>query len=156
MMVTFKLTPLEFANSLPRRVCNLVEQKWQHCILSEREIRETTLAFVAPNFNAQKIKDAIEEHKGKFFTKYRAFKVLKGKINEVEKKSTSIWAAIYGKGVPSTTKIGRSSKIPMDTPPSTMKGKSVKVTHAEAKTKQQIKPTDVVTIEDASDEEEQV
>lgn len=156
MMVTFKLTPLEFANSLPRRLCNLVEQKWKHYILIEREIRETKLATVAPDFTPQQIKDAIEEYKGKFFTKYQAFKVLKGKINEVEKQSTSIWAVVYGKGVPSTPEIREPLEKHVDTPPSTRKGKSIKRTLAEAKTKQQIKPIDEVTIEDASDEEELV
>lgn len=46
----------------------------------------------------------------------------------------------------------------VDSPPSIKKGKSIKVTHVEAETKieQKIQMTDVVTIEDASDEEESV
>lgn len=44
MMVTFKTTPLEIANSLPKRLYERVEKKWQLSLQTERQIRETTLA----------------------------------------------------------------------------------------------------------------
>lgn len=93
------------------------------------------MAHIVPNFSPKEIKDAIAKHKGKFFPKYQAFKVLKGKISEVETQGTSVWAVIYGNGMLSTTiKIGEPSTNHADTPPYMRKGKSPKVTIAKDQT----------------------
>ena len=44
MMEKFKTNPLEIVDTLPQRLCNIIEQKWQHCIILERQIREPNLA----------------------------------------------------------------------------------------------------------------
>lgn len=48
MMATFKNTPIELSNSLPKILYDRVEQRWQYSLTTERNIRETTLARVMP------------------------------------------------------------------------------------------------------------
>jgi hypothetical protein len=70
--------------------------------------------------------------------------------------------AIYGKEGPCTTEIGEPSTKHVDTPPSTKKGKSVKVTRTETEEKVEkkielkIQKEDIVIIEDVSDAKELV
>lgn len=46
MMSKFKTTPLEFSNSVPKSLYDIVEQKWHYYLNLERKIRETQLAQV--------------------------------------------------------------------------------------------------------------
>ena len=49
MMAKFKTTPLELANTMPKELYSIVENKWHYCLNMEKEIRESTLAHVMPN-----------------------------------------------------------------------------------------------------------
>lgn len=55
MMSKFKTTPLEFANSIPKSLYDIVEQKWHYCLNLERQIKETQLAQVMPELTKGKI-----------------------------------------------------------------------------------------------------
>lgn len=48
MMTTFKSTPLEIVDSLPKSLYDQVEKKWQFSLTIERQIREAQLAQVMP------------------------------------------------------------------------------------------------------------
>ena len=62
----------------------------------EKEIRESTLAHVMPELTKFQITKANKKYGGIFSPKYRAFQILKNQIEDVVKKSTSIWKVIYG------------------------------------------------------------
>ena len=51
MMTTFKKTPLEIANSIPKSLYDKFEQKLHYCLDTEKKIRETTLAEVMPKLS---------------------------------------------------------------------------------------------------------
>ena len=40
MMSKFKNTPLEFDNTIPKGLYDIVEQKWHYCLNLEKKIRE--------------------------------------------------------------------------------------------------------------------
>lgn len=46
MMATFKTTPLEFANPIPKSLYERVEKKWKFNLETEKKIRETTLVTI--------------------------------------------------------------------------------------------------------------
>ena len=61
----------------------------------EKKIRKTTLAQVIPNLTKGQITKANRKYSSKFPPKYKAFCILQNKIEDVVKKSTSLWKSIY-------------------------------------------------------------
>ena len=51
MVATFKTTPIEIANSIPKILYDRVEQKWQFNLNNKKKIREATLAQVMPTLD---------------------------------------------------------------------------------------------------------
>ena len=95
MMAEYKKTPLELDNTMPKELYKVVEDKWHYCLQMEKEIRETTLARVMPDLTKGQIKKANKKHNSKFSPKYRAFCILKNKIEDVVNKSTLLWKSIF-------------------------------------------------------------
>ena len=95
MMAEFKNTPLELDNTMPRELYEIVENKWHYCLKMEKEIKESTLAQVMPDLKRGQITKANKKRGGKFAPKYRAFSILKNKIEDVVNKSTKLWKSIY-------------------------------------------------------------
>ena len=87
MKEPFETTPLEISNTIPRKLSNTIEQKWQYCIIIERQIREATLAQKIPIFGKKEIKQVVESYKGRFAPKYQAFNILNNKLEEVVTQS---------------------------------------------------------------------
>ena len=56
MMWTFKKAPIEIFEPLPRRLSILIDQRWQRCMLNERQIREATLAQIMKNLGPKEVK----------------------------------------------------------------------------------------------------
>ena len=63
----------------------------------EKEIRESTLARLLPDLTKSQIANANKRHNSRFTPKYRAFCILKNKIEDVVSKSTKLWKIIYKK-----------------------------------------------------------
>lgn len=76
MMATFKNTPIELANSLPKSLYDRVEQRWQYNSTTKRNIRETTLARVMLDLHKSSMTKAINKYKGRFAPKNRTFNIL--------------------------------------------------------------------------------
>ena len=76
MIETFKQTPVEISNSLPKELSNRVEKKWQYSLNIERQIRETALARVMSKLDREIMAKELKKHTRKFAPKYRAFNIL--------------------------------------------------------------------------------
>ena len=87
MMSKFKNTPLEFTNSIPKSLYDIVEQKWHYCLNLERQIKETTLAQVMPELTKGHIAKVVKKYSIRFTPKYKAFNILQNNIEDVLKKS---------------------------------------------------------------------
>ena len=83
MMATFKTTPLEIFNSLPKNIYDRVEQKWQFILTIERQLREAILAQVMPTLDKYMIAKSMDKYKGNFSPKYRALNILKKQVEDV-------------------------------------------------------------------------
>ena len=88
MMATFKKSPLEISNSMPKILYERVDQKWRYCLDTERKIRETALAQVMPKLSKARIAKAIKKCVVRFVPKYRAFNILQNNIEDVVEKTT--------------------------------------------------------------------
>ena len=55
MMAKFKTTPLELDNTMPKDLYSLIENKWLYCLNLEKQIRESTLANLFPEFKKVQI-----------------------------------------------------------------------------------------------------
>lgn len=96
MMATFKTTPLEIVDSLPKSLYNIVKQKWQYSLTTERQIKEAQLAQVIPTLDKKMMEKSMNKYKGRPTPKYRAFKLLKNYIEEGVTQSTFLCKEIYG------------------------------------------------------------
>ena len=72
-LTTFKMTPIDIANSLPKCLYDRVEQRWKYSLTIERSIRDTILARVMSNLDKSEMRKAIDKHKGIFSLKYQDF-----------------------------------------------------------------------------------
>ena len=95
-MSNFRTTPLEFVNSVPKSLYDIVEKKWHYCLNLERQIRETSLAQVMPELTKAQIDKAMKKYVVMFTPKYRAFNILQNNIKDLVKKSTQMWKLTYG------------------------------------------------------------
>ena len=59
-----------------QRVYDRVEQKWHYCLNLERQIRETSLAQVMPEFTKAQIDKAVKKYAIRLTPIYRAFNIL--------------------------------------------------------------------------------
>ena len=46
MMAQFNYTPLELDGQLPKELSKNVEDRWNFCLMMEKEMRESTLASI--------------------------------------------------------------------------------------------------------------
>lgn len=76
MIETFKMTPIEISNSLPKNLYDRVEQRWKYSLTTETNIRENTLARVMPYLDKSEMTKAIKKYTGRFSPKYQAFHIL--------------------------------------------------------------------------------
>lgn len=104
MMVTFKSTPLEISVSLPKSLYDRVEKKWQFSLAIEKKIRKAQLAQAMNSLDKKMMAKAMNKYKGRISPKYRAFKILRKKIEEVVIQSTLLWKDIYGLSTKATKK----------------------------------------------------
>ena len=86
MMSKFKNTPLEFSNTIPKGLYDIVEQKWHYYLNFEKQIRETTLAKVMQKLTKGQIAKAVKKYVANFTPKYGAFNFLQNNIKDVVKK----------------------------------------------------------------------
>ena len=66
MMAKFKTTPLELDNTMPKELYSLIENKWHYCLNLEKEIRESTLENLFPDFKRIKITKKVQKYRYKF------------------------------------------------------------------------------------------
>ena len=66
MMAKFKTTPLELDNTMPKELFSLIENKWHYLLNLEKEIRESTLANLFPEFKRVQITKKVQKYGNKF------------------------------------------------------------------------------------------
>ena len=69
MMSKFKNTPLEFSNSIPKSLYDIVEKKWHYYLNLERQVRETILAHLMPELTKGQIAKANKKYGVRFTPK---------------------------------------------------------------------------------------
>lgn len=90
-MINFKWVPIEFSDNIPKDFYDKVFSRWTYALQTKKRMRERSLILAKPDFNVPEINVALQKHKGKFFMKARALKILEGKIQEVDDESRNIW-----------------------------------------------------------------
>ena len=96
MMEKFKTTQLEFSNSMPKTLYDIIEKKWHYCLNMEKQIRKTTLAQVIPELTKAQIAKVVKNYVVRFTPKYISFSILQNNIEDIVKKSTQICKVTYG------------------------------------------------------------
>ena len=82
---------------MPKELYKIIEDKWNFCLQTKKQIRESTLERLLPDLTKSQIVNANKRHNNRFTPKYRAFSILQNKIEEVVQKSTRLWKVIYEK-----------------------------------------------------------
>ena len=94
MMIFFKYTPIKLGKSFHEELFNKIDNKLKHSLINKRQIRESTLAQIMPEFNKGYISLALREYTNKFVAKSRACLVKKNKIKNIVEARQIMWKKI--------------------------------------------------------------